>query len=124
MDINCYNGIAMGKLLIILFLCGMCVGCKTQNNIAKPTLPPPIIAEAIFQGKEVQVNRLPHPFNVNGNLPFAVWVDGERVPLSRTELQAVGHTLNIQFSQPPDTAELHNGKGWLYPIPLSKDGSD
>lgn len=115
----------MGKVLNILcgalFLFG---GCVTQKNAVAPILPPPVIAEAIIQGREVQINHLPHPLNIGGTLPFAVWVDGERVPLDRVELQAIGQTLNIDFQSPPDTPEIHNGAGWAYPFRLVKDDSD
>ena len=115
----------MGKVLNILcgalFLFG---GCVTQKNAVTPILPPPIVAEAIIKGREVQINHLPHPLNIGGTLPFAVWVDGERVPLDRVELQAIGQTLNIDFQPPPDTPEIHNGAGWVYPFRLVKDDSD
>ncbi len=115
----------MGNVLKILFsIVIFCGGCVTQEKISPLPLPPPVIAEAILQGKEVQINHLPHPLNVGGILPFAVWVDGKRVPLDRTELKAVGQTLNIKFNPAPDTPEIHNGAGWVYPFRLVKDGSD
>jgi hypothetical protein len=122
---SCYNSIVMGKVLSILsaVMC-LCMGCRTQEGAVAPILPPPVLAEAILQGKEVQINHLPHPLNVKGTLPFAVWVDGERVPLNTIELQAIGQTLNIDFNPPPDTPEIHNGAGWVYPFRLVKDDSD
>ena len=115
----------MGKVLGILsaVMC-LCMGCRTKQNVVAPILPPPVLAEAILQGKEVQINRLPHPLNVGGVLPFAVWVDGERIPLDSNELKAVGQTFNIDFDPPPDSAEIHNGAGWVYPFRLVEDASD
>ena len=63
----------------------------------------------------IEVNRLPHPFNVNGTLPYAVWVDGERLPLNSAEAQKIVDSLNLEFKQPKDTAKIHSGEGWLYP---------
>jgi len=115
----------MGKVLSILsaVMC-ICMGCRTQESVVHPTLPPPVLAEAILQGKEVQINHLPHPLNVGGVLPFAVWVDGEKIPLNHKELKAVGQTFNIDFEPPADSAEIHNGAGWVYPFRLVKDDSD
>ena len=30
----------------------------------------------------IQVNSLPHPFNLNGRMPYQVWVNGERLKLN------------------------------------------
>lgn len=109
------------EILLISLLLG---GCKPSTMVTVPSSPPPVVATAILEGKEVQVNTLPHPFNLEGELPFAVWVDGKRLSLDMHELQAVGKALNIEFKQPNDTPELHSGEGWLYPFPLVKDGSN
>ena len=63
----------------------------------------------------IQVNRIPHPFNLNGRLPFQVWVDGERVPLNMIEVQDMIEVLDIEFTQPEDTKEIHSGAGWIFP---------
>ena len=63
----------------------------------------------------IQVNRIPHPFNLNGRLPFQVWVDGERVPLNINEVQDMIEVLDIKFTQPEDTKEIHSGTGWIFP---------
>lgn len=68
----------------------------------------------------VEVNRLPHPFNLNGSLPYAVWVDGEMLPLKSEEANKIVESLNLKFEQPPDTEEIHSGRGWLYPYNSNK----
>ncbi len=117
-----------------LFIALLLVGCqanKTKNQgtgfIAPPpppkilpSLPPPNFTTDINEVKEIQVNRLPHPFNLNGNTPYAVWVDGKRLQLSRNEVKSLAVALNLKFTQPEDTAEIHNGEGWLYPKKLDR----
>lgn len=63
---------------------------------------------------DVQVNRLPHPFNLNGSLPFQVWVDGERMPLNDDRAKKIIKILDLNFTQPTDP-KLHSGVGWMFP---------
>ena len=73
----------------------------------------------LFAG--IQVNSLPHPFNLNGTLPYQVWVDGERLPLRGEKVDKIIELLDLgEFKQPEDTAEIHNGEGWLRPLPTTK----
>jgi len=71
--------------------------------------------------KEIQVNRLPHPFNVGGHMPFQVWVDGERLPLNSEAAKTIVYGLGLQFEQPKDTAALHSGAGWLRPLNINNE---
>lgn len=65
----------------------------------------------------VQVNSLPHPFNLNGSMPYQVWVNGERLPLNSERAKEIVSLLDLEpFEQPKDTAEIHNGAGWLRPL--------
>ena len=64
---------------------------------------------------QIQVNRLPHPFNVGGLVPYQVWVDGERLPLNSKKAKQIVKTLNLKFEQPENTREIHSGAGWLQP---------
>ena len=67
----------------------------------------------------VQVNSLPHPFNVNGSLPYQVWVNGERLPLNGDKAKQIVGLLDLgPFEQPEDTAEIHSGAGWMRPLPI------
>ena len=67
---------------------------------------------------EIQVNRLPHPLNVNGMLPYQVWVDGKRVKLNSPEAKTIIKALDLNFTQPVSTPEIHAGAGWLHPFEL------
>lgn len=89
-------------------------------NIVPPTLPPSFIPI----DADVQINRIPHPFNLNGSRPYAIWVDGKRLHLNSTETRALANSLNLKFTQPKDTAEIHNGDGWQRPLKLDKSKSD
>ena len=67
----------------------------------------------------VQVNSLPHPFNLNGTMPYQVWVNGERLPLKSEKADKLVELLDLgEFEQPEDTAEIHSGAGWLRPFPI------
>ena len=115
---------------ILLFVIG-CQTNKIEDQVADlpapppppkvlPSVPPPNFVPDVNNIKEIQVNRLPHPFNLNGYMPYAVWVDGEKLQLSPKELESLSVALNLKFTQPEDTAEIHSGEGWLYPKNIHK----
>lgn len=70
---------------------------------------------------QVQVNKLPHPLNVGGSMPYQVWVDGKRLPLNSDSANRIVDALQLakgkDFVQPEDTGELHSGAGWMRPFP-------
>lgn len=67
----------------------------------------------------VQVNSLPHPFNLDGRMPYQVWVNGERLPLNGDKAKQIVSLLDLgPFEQPEDTAEIHSGAGWMRPFPI------
>lgn len=128
----------------ISVLCSLLVvGCNHSNKslegIDFPIPPPPpnifpfspppsftpnterlALMKQKFEDVEVQINPIPHPFNVNGNIPYVVWVNGERLPLNSIEIRALAQSLNLKFEQPKDTAEIHSGAGWTRPLKLEK----
>ena len=68
-----------------------------------------------------QVNSLPAPFNINGTMPYQVWVNGERLPLKSKQADKIVELLDLgEFQQPADTAELHGGAGWITPLPITQ----
>ena len=71
--------------------------------------PEPLMINSYNQ--EIQVNRLPHPFNVNGMIPYQVWVDGKHVPLGSEMCRVITEALNLKFVQPE---QQHNC--WLEPV--------
>lgn len=122
---NILNKMKTKIILISLILSG----CKSAEvNLPKPpvaTIAPapemtPDLSKLLKESKNIQINSLPHPFNLNGNFPYAVWVDGNRVPLTPGESLALAKSLNIEFKQPNNTAEIHNGEGWLFPRRIKK----
>ena len=67
----------------------------------------------------VQVNSLPHPFNLDGRMPYQVWVNGQRLPLNGDKAKQIVSLLDLgPFEQPEDTAEIHSGAGWMRPFPI------
>lgn len=120
------------NIIIILFLFGCNSSKQKQAKIELPNPPPPPIGieptssppafiPNISEIKELQINRLPHPFNLDGALPFAVWADGERLSLNGKQAKELASYLGIEFTQPPNTAEIHNGQGWIYPYPTKQN---
>lgn len=89
-------------------------------SILPPSLPPSFIP-SLTDISEIQLNPIPHPFNINGELPFAVWIDGKRLPMNRKLSKDFANFLGLKFTQPKNTAEIHNGEGWLYPLDINKD---
>lgn len=89
-------------------------------NIIPPTPPPPLTPTYA----DVQINRIPHPFNLNGHRPYVIWVDGKKLNLNPIETRALANSLNLKFTQPKDTAEIHNGNGWQRPLRINRDKSD
>ena len=126
----------MNKFRLALFLL-LFSSCHYENRIDKILSPnfipppppsftppslPPSFSPNILKARNVQVNRLPHPFNLNGRIPYAIWVDGKRVNLNHTQIKVLAQSLNLKFSQPLNTAKIHNGEGWIYPYQLNENG--
>jgi len=69
----------------------------------------------------IQVNKLPFPFNLDGTMPYQVWVDGEPLQLKSEQadqiIDALGLARGDDFIQPENTAEIHSGAGWQFPLP-------
>ena len=69
----------------------------------------------------VQVNSLPHPFNLGGSMPYQVWVNGERLPLNSDKANKIVELLDIgPFEQPKNTGDIHSGAGWLRPLNITQ----
>lgn len=109
-------------------------GCSQSNQIVEsdfpppppppsllPPLPPPNFTPTKESVLNIQVNPIPHPFNIGGAMPYAIWVDGKLLPMSPKLSTDVAKALNLKFTQPKDTAKIHSGEGWLYPLELKED---
>ncbi len=88
------------------------------QNIRPPS-PPPNFVPNINDVAEIQINPIPHPFNLDGNIPYVVWVNGKRLPLKSHEVRALAQSLNLKFEQPKITAKINSGNGWLFPMNLN-----
>lgn len=97
-------------------LCFLLVGC---TNMSQPM--PVVVVPYFSEPSKVQINPLPHPFNLNGIMPYAVWVDGKKISLTPKQTQELTQSLNIEFKQPEDTEAIHNGEGWLAPLDLKNN---
>lgn len=117
--------------LIILLLVGCTNSTKVENiqdksNMFAPpyTFPPmvlpPIKSSSIKNNTnnlaEVQINKIPHPFDLNGHIPCAVWVNGSRLKLSPLDAQKVAKAINLDAHPTIHSARLHQGEGWLTPL--------
>jgi len=126
------------NILLSLFLLASCNSSKFQETTLPETLQSPPKVDSLplnpsfepdlnlfaVKYKEIQINRLPHPFNLNGSIPYAIWVDGKKLKLTPKETQALAESLNLKFEQPEDTAEIHSGEGWLFPKKINKKHED
>lgn len=108
------------------------VGCQSTNsNIKdlnrpppppklKPPSPPPSFIPSPKGLAEIQINPIPHPFSLNGEIPFVVWVDGKRLQLNNSEIKKIAKSLNIKYQVPNNTAKIYQGEGWQYPLRINK----
>lgn len=114
---------------LILFLFFAC-GCNQANKTPLPQFtppPPPSIRPPssapnfIPNIYELQINPVPSPLNINGNLPYVVWVNGEKLPLTPQQSVDLANSLNLNVTPPKNTAKIHQGEGWLYPLKLKNE---
>lgn len=68
---------------------------------------------------EIQINPIPHPLNINGMIPYVVWIDGKRADLNPLEVRKLALSLDLPLNV-RGTAEMHAGAGWLEPHNLTK----
>lgn len=116
------------KLLAIFFLAF--VGCaKKQELLLAPPPPPPswippspapTFIPMFPKDAIVQINSIPSPLNINGEIPLVVWVNGKQLELNNYQLKAIASTLNIKQNKQQNVAELHRGEGWLTPLNENK----
>ena len=112
----------------VLFVCLAITGLhtpptpSTEQKLASSEQPIMSSSSRGLQAAQVapgiQVNSLPHPFNLNGSMPYQVWVNGERLPLKGEKTDKLIELLELgEFEQPEDTVEIHSGAGWIRPFP-------
>ncbi len=111
-------------LLFFLFGCSSKRGKVIDLDIPPPPPPPSVLPSSAPPnfippvGKliNIQVNPIPAPFNLDGSIPYAIWVNGKLLPMSPKLSTDVARALNLNFTQPKNTAKIHNGEGWLHPL--------
>ncbi len=114
--------------LFVLFGCSSKRGKVIDLDIPPPPPPPSLLPPSSPPSFEppidklinLQVNPIPHPFNLNGTIPYAIWVNGEALPMSHSLSQSIAKALSLEFIQPKNTAQIHNGEGWLYPLDIKE----
>ena len=108
------------KASLLLILLMGCHSHKSKDNTQEenhkilPELPKHFLIPTSPPKYNVQINPVPFPFNITGS--YVVWVNNERVHLNKTQLDALVSKLNLSTERPKDTAEIHNGDGWLRPF--------
>ena len=104
----------LGAILLLVFSQTSSVVEEKQKNIlfaAGIKLPPPFANHR----HEIQINSIPPPLNVNGKLPFTVWVKGKKLHLDSKKLQGLKEYLSREEENANNIADIHSGKGWLRP---------
>lgn len=111
------------KVSLLLTLLMGCHSHKAKDNIKEendktlPELPKHFLIPTAPPKYNVQINPVPFPFNMTGS--YVVWVNNERVHLDKKQLDTLVSKLNLSTERPKDTAEIHNGEGWLRPFNYS-----
>ena len=117
------------KNSLLIFIVNLFVSCAYKENVSinnfpppppppniKPDLPAPTYIPSFPKDFVVQINPIPHPLSIDGQIPFVVWVNGKRLELSGAQVKHLTQSLNIKYEKPQDTAEIHDGEGWLEPL--------
>lgn len=98
--------------IIFIFL----FGCHSHKERSKPLpdLPKHFLIPTDAPRYNVQINPVPYPLNIAGS--YVVWVNKKRVKLNKQEIDSLVKQLNLSTENPKDTAQIHNGDGWIRPF--------
>jgi|TARA_B110000305_G_C19390028_1_gene614325 hypothetical protein len=88
--------------------------------LVSPPNPPPSFTPIMGKLNEVQINEVPHPFNLNGHIPCVVWVNGKQLTITPREAQNLANAVNLESRERIGTAQLNSGEGWLKPLTIIK----
>jgi|TARA_Y100000289_G_scaffold62654_1_gene72179 hypothetical protein len=83
------------------------------RHFLPPTAPPNFIPD-IREVHNIQINPVPHPFNITGS--HVIWVNNEKLRINKKQLNEIVKHLNLSTERPKDTAQIHLGEGWLRPF--------
>jgi hypothetical protein len=120
-------------IIFLLFFIG-CESSKTEvSNIdfsklelppppplMLPTTPVPNFTPNIVKSSQVQINEIPHPFNLNGHIPCVIWVNGKRLNISPLEAQKLAKAVDLSSRPKIHASKLHSGEGWTNPLSLTR----
>jgi len=107
------------KLLILVAI--LFVALSQTSSVVEKTQEPILISGMHFpppfanHRHEIQINSIPPPLDINGKLPFTVWVNGKQLHLNGKKLQGLKKYLGLKQENPNSIADIHSGKGWLRP---------
>ncbi len=61
----------------------------------------------------IEINSIPPPFDVAGNNPYVLWVNGCRIDMSKKDLIEFVNKIGMENIEPMQTSDIH--KGWIQP---------
>jgi hypothetical protein len=85
-----------------------------------PPAPAPTFIPSFEHLAQIQINEIPHPFNLNGHMPCAVWVNGRRLDITPTQAQNLANAVNLSSQPKISPSKLHAGIGWIEALPTIK----
>ena len=88
--------------------------------LISPTTPAPNFTPNMAGLSEVQINEIPHPFNLNGHIPCVIWVNGKRLNISPQEAQKLAQAVDLSSRQKIHASKLHSGEGWVKPLSVTR----
>jgi len=89
---------------------------ENAENPPKPLVIEKIVKEPYFLGEQpvfVEINQIPPPFDLAGNDPYIVWVNGARVHLPKEYIEPIIEKIGKENIKPIDIMNLHDG--WINP---------
>ena len=91
-------------------------GYKEVEEPIPPLIIEKIVKEPYFLGEQpvfVEINQIPPPFDLAGNDPYVVWVNGARIHVPKEYIEPIINKIGKENIKPIDIINLHNG--WLHP---------
>ena len=102
----------------ILFLFFIFLGCVYRPEPQKYFMQTPI------DGPEtkpvlIEINNIPPPFNLGGDDPYVVWMNGRKVDLPKEDLVRLVNKVGEENIPDIDPVDIH--KGWLHPHHVKRE---
>jgi hypothetical protein len=64
------------------------------------------------QTQVIEINSVPPPFDVNGVMPYVVWVNGSRVDMPKKDVMVLVSKIGKENIKTAKSNDIH--RGWLY----------